>query len=100
MVYLSTSFKLYDHSFIKNVVIKLSFPPQVSCTFDINKLEHPCSTCMVPTNELANVERMVAYRTESSMKEIYEDLIRLQGRARDVLSKRHSLHPVKVYISS
>lgn len=55
---------------------------------------------MVPTNDLANVERMVAYRTEPAMKEIYQDLTRLQGRARDVLSKSHSLHPVKVYNSS
>lgn len=55
---------------------------------------------MVPTNELANVQRMVAYRTEPSMKEIYEDLTRLQGRARDILSRSHSLHPVKVNNSS
>lgn len=72
---------------------------QVTCTFDTNKSQYPCSTCMVPTNELANVERMVDYRTEPSMKEIYEELTRLQGRARDTLSKSHSLHPVKVNYS-
>jgi len=52
---------------------------------------------MCPTNALVNVgDPNIIYRTESSMKAIYETMMEGNARIRSRLSKEHSLHPVQV----
>lgn len=57
--------------------------------------------CMCPANALVNVgETEVVYRTESSMKTIYEEMMQAPPRVMARLSKENSLHPVEVSLEA
>ncbi len=48
---------------------------------------------------LANVdEGMSEYRTETSMKALYEEMSKMHGTRQETLARRNSVHPVKVKI--
>ena len=78
----------------------ICFSEQVTCTYDTNKSHHPCSMCMCRAEALSNVEAEVThiYRTETSMKRIYEQMQSQPPTMRERTSKTHSLHPVEVII--
>ena len=71
---------------------------QISCTYDSNRCNHPCSMCMCPKDELVQVgDRNIIYRTESRMKAIYEEMEQAPNRRIQMdISRQHSVHPVEV----
>jgi hypothetical protein len=70
---------------------------QVTCTYTSNRCEHPCSMCMCRANELVNVGATnITYRTEFTMREIYERMSVARATVRHQISKNNSLHYVEV----
>lgn len=73
---------------------------KVTCTYDTNKSRYPCSMCMCPKVSLSDVERgMNSYRTEASMKRIYQQMSTQPRTMQASTAKSHSLHPVEVSLS-
>ena len=52
--------------------------------------------CMCPMEELVNVQRTFNYRTEPTMKVIYNQMMESSPSRRIQISRQNSLHPVEV----
>ena len=72
---------------------------QVSCTFDTNKCQYPCSICLCGKDSLRDVHQKNSVRTEKNMQEVYEAMMETRDK-KDVaaLSKQWSLHPILVSV--
>jgi hypothetical protein len=51
---------------------------------------------MCPLDELVNVQRTFDYRTETAMKEIYNQMMAATPNVRRNIYKEYSLHPIEV----
>ncbi len=72
---------------------------QVSCTFDTNKRQLPCSICLCGKDSLRDVHQKNSVCTEKNMQEVYEAMMETRDK-KDVaaLSKQWSLHPIPVSV--
>lgn len=52
--------------------------------------------CMCPNEDLVNVQKTFDYRTEPTMKRIYDQMMEGPASRRMNISKQNSLHPVEV----
>jgi hypothetical protein len=71
----------------------------VSCTFDTNKCNYPCSICFVPKQLLSNPFITLIPRTFEKMMSIL-NLIKSKNNQTEayLCSKEHSVHPIEPYI--
>jgi hypothetical protein len=69
---------------------------RITCTFDSNKSNFPCSLCFCPKKDLSSVSKTFTYRTEGNMKEIFVEMQQSPPEEKERQSKELSVHPVQV----
>jgi len=95
------SFKMFQMSFVPNVInfltIGFSFQ-KVTCTYDTNMCQAPCSICLCKRDNLSFMRLNNVIRTEESMKRIYQLMTDPAAPRNEVeaISKASSLHPIPV----
>lgn len=73
---------------------------RITCTFDTNKSNYPCSCCFCPKESLSNVARTFSYRDEKRMVAIFEEMRQSSVQDQKQLSKEQSIYPVRVSTTS
>ncbi|CAM6050719.1 unnamed protein product, partial [Sphagnum compactum] len=68
---------------------------KVTCTYDTNQCQHPCSVCMCPKQSLREVGKKFDYRTEKGMQALVMKMLASTKKDVDLLSKENLVHPVK-----
>ena len=84
--------------FVKNMyeVDKFWIYELVTSTYTTNRCKFPCSMCMCPMEELVNVQRTFDYRTEPTMKVVYNQMMEASPSRHNQISRQNSLHPLEV----